>query len=115
MKARRLLQLADRARTRQVDGHVSNDAAGPRRHHHHAVGHRHGLGQVVRDEQRRVPVLLAQAQQQVLQLQLGLRIEGTEGLVHEQQRRIEREGARQCRALAHAVRQRLGQRVRVIG
>jgi hypothetical protein len=40
----------------------------------------------VRDEQHRLLVLLAQAQQQVFELQFGLRIQRAKRLVHQQER-----------------------------
>jgi hypothetical protein len=59
------------------------------------------------DEHHRAPVPLPEIEQNVLELHLGLRIERTERLVHQQYRAVEAEGARERHALPHALAQRL--------
>ncbi len=102
-----LLHRAHRARPRQVDRHVGDDAAGTRAHDDDAVGEGHGFGEIVRDEEHRPLLSRPEVHQHILELQFRLRIERAEGLVHEEHRAAEAKRAGQRAALAHAVRERL--------
>ena len=77
-------------------------------HDGHAVADAHGLVQVVRDEDDGAALDLLQAQQLVLHLGADDGVEGREGLVHQQDRRVGRQRARQAHALLHAARQFVG-------
>ena len=67
------------ARMRQVDCHHALDAPGPVGHHQYAVGELHRLGQVVRDEQRRLLQRLLDPQHRVAKQQSRLLVESGEG------------------------------------
>src|SRR5579884_406923 len=75
---------------------------GPRRHDQHAVGEEHRLGNAVGDEQDRFPRGEPDPLQVAHHLVAGQRVEGAEGLVHQQQRRVVDQGAADRHALAHA-------------
>ena len=93
-----------------VDRDLVDDAAGTPAHHQHAVGQRHGLQQIVGDQQRGLAGALERLRQFALQHHAGLRVDRRERLVEQQHRRIDRERARQRHALPHAA----GQLVRIV-
>src|SRR5688572_12899928 len=98
---RRLLDL-ERARARQVDADVLADAPGAGAQHHHAVAEEHRLLDVVGDEHDGLARALPDARHFLLHGLARLRVERAEGLVHQQHLRIERQHARERRALLHA-------------
>ena len=61
----------------------------------------------MRDQHHRLALGRQHLQQQVLHRRTGLRIERAERLVHQQELRVHRIGARDRQPLAHAARQRL--------
>src|SRR5215470_14086763 len=81
------------------------DAPGPRRHDGDAIGEMHRLAHVVSDKDHGLGGAPPDAEQLVLHQAAGLRIERAERLVHEQDRRIEGERARDRGALLHAARE----------
>ena len=92
----------ERARPRQVDRNHFLDAAGPRGHHHHLVAEQDRLLDRVGDEQHGLMCLVENLQQFLLHHDLGLRVERGERLVHQQDRPLHDQRARQRHALAHA-------------
>src|SRR5579884_1009922 len=78
------------------------DAPRPRRHHRHAVGEIDGLLHAVGDEDHGLRRALEDAHELRLHEPARLRIERAEGFVHQQDRRIEGERARNRGALLHA-------------
>ena len=106
------------ARTRQVDDALVDDVAGMRAKHDHAVGHLHGLLDVVRHDEdgahgalgRTLPVLVAREQVNDLAAEvLGRQhVKRREGLVHEEHVGLEHERSRDAHALAHAAAELLG-------
>src|SRR5262245_1660955 len=97
-----------RARPGQIDMDDARDPPRPGRHHHHAIGEQHGLADRVRDEQDGLALvvpLAPYAQQLQVHLVPGHRVERAEGLVHEEQWRIEEERPAQRGALLHPTRQ----------
>ena len=99
------------ARARDLDQEIALDRSRPVGHHDDAVGQVDRLLDAVGDEQDRLFELGPQAQQFVLQVAPGERVERAEGFVHQQDRRIERQHARDRHPLAHAA----GQVLRVAG
>src|SRR3990170_585427 len=91
----------DRAGPGEVEGHQRLDAAGPRRENGDAVGHGDGLEEVVGDEDHGLPVPLPDPEELFLEDELGLGVEGAEGLVHQEDVGIPGEGPRERDALAH--------------
>ena len=93
---------------------VRHNLARPRRHHQHPVGHRHRLVDAVRDEHGRArPLGLGrrhrpEMEQLVAHLLAGDLVQRRERLVHQQQRRIERQRAGNRDPLLHPARQRVG-------
>src|ERR687897_2784056 len=87
----------ERARVDDVD-----DAARPRRHHDDLRGQEHRLGDRMRDEQHRLGGLVPQAQQLLVEVVAHDLVEGPEGLVHQEELRVERQGPRDRGALLHA-------------
>ena len=83
---------------------------GPVLHHHDAVPDPHGLVEVVGDEHDRAVQLLLQLHQQVLHVPTDQRVEGGEGLVHQQDVGVGREAAGDPDPLLHAA----GHLVRVL-
>ena len=69
------------------------------------VGEIDRLVDVVRDEEDRDPELVAHLEHQVLEVAARLRVDGRERLVHEQDRGLVRERARDRDALLHAARE----------
>ena len=89
---------------------VSSASTRPGRpgHHHDPVGQHHGLGDRVGDEHDRDLALLTQAQEEVAHLGACDLVQGREGLVHQQHRRVEGEGADERDPLLHAAGQLVG-------
>ena len=108
MKPSILLQRANAARPFEVDSYIGQNTPRARAHHNHAVGHRYRFCQVMSDKYNRAALFTPQSEQQIFELQLGLRVQGPERLVHQQDGRIQGKGARQSATLTHAVGQRLG-------
>ncbi|MNN05520.1 hypothetical protein D3C81_1182850 [compost metagenome] len=75
----------------------------------------HGFLDVVGDEDDGAAVLLLQVQQDILHLAALERVEGGEGLVHDDHRGVDRQGAGQADALLHATGQLMGILVREAG
>ena len=90
---------------RQVDVDRRGDPARPRGHHDDARREEHRLGDRVRHEDDRRARLLPDAQELHVDPLAGHLVEGAERLVHEQQRRVERECACDRDALLHAARE----------
>ena len=78
------------------------DAAGPRRHHRHAVGEIDRLLHVVGDEDHGLGRALPDAEQLGLHQAARLGVERAERLVHQQDLRVDGERARDRGALLHA-------------
>src|SRR5208282_81598 len=93
------------AGTRQVDLIDALDARRAAREHHHAVGECYRLLEIVGDEEDGLLALLPQAEQLVLHDLARLHVERGEGLVHEQDARIDDPGLGDGGALAHAARE----------
>src|SRR5688572_31049603 len=111
-EARRQADLGHVARPRQVDDELADRVrfrAGG--HHHHAVGERDRLFQVMRDEDHRLAVGRPQLEQLVLHEMARLDVERGERLVHQNDLGVEDQRLRQRHALAHAA----GQLVRITG
>ena len=81
------------------------DAAGPRAHHHHALRQEHRLAHVVGHEHHGLAEALPQLAQFLLHDLAGLRVERAERLVHQQDRRLAGQHARDGDALLHAAGQ----------
>ncbi len=79
------------------------------RHHRHTVRQERRLGDRVGDEHHRGAERFAQPAQQVAHVGAGHLVERCERLVHQQDRRVEREGPHQSDPLLHAA----GQFVRI--
>ncbi len=89
-----------------VTREVADDAGGrPGRHHHHPVGQRDRLLEVVGDEHHRLAVLRPEVEQQVAHDLPGLRVERPERLVHQQDLGVADQHLRQRDALALPARQ----------
>ena len=91
--------------TRRRDGDIGEDVRGPRRQQQHAVGEADRLLRVVRHQQRRRATRLDQRHQLLAQPPRQRLVERDERLVEQQQRRIDREGARQSDAAGEPERQ----------
>ena len=105
-EARMGAHLGHVARARQVDRELADRMRRrPGRQHHHAVAHRDGFVQVVRDEQHRLLLGGPQVEHFVFHQLPGLDVERGEGLVHQDDVGVQRQRLRQRRALAHAARQ----------
>src|SRR5262249_2809952 len=100
-------ELGAGAIPRMRHGHVHDlfDGAGTSGHDHDAIGEEDRLRDAVSDEDHRFLVLLPDAQQLLLHPLACLGVEGAEGLVHEQHRRVV--GPRACdgHSLFHAPRE----------
>ena len=81
---------------------ICGDPPGPRRHHDHALGQEHRLGDRVRDEHDRRARLRADPDQLGLHALARHLVQRAERLVHQQQRRPARERAGDRHALLHA-------------
>ncbi|ABA47860.1 200 kDa antigen p200, putative [Burkholderia pseudomallei 1710b] len=102
---------------RMLERHLDlrDHAARIRRQHENPVAHEHRFLDVVRDDQHRLdrhPALRPQIEQIGAQRLGRQHVERGERLVHQEQRRIDDERAREAHALAHAARQLA--RVRVL-
>ena len=93
------------ARARQLDLHLGEHAARPAREHDDAIGHVHRLVDVVRDVDDRLARALPDPEELLLHQLTCLRIERRERLVHQQDRRLHGQRARDPHTLAHAARQ----------
>ena len=98
----RRVHHVERARPRQVDRRSSSDAARARRHHQHAVGEEHRLGDRMGDEDHGLAPLEPDALQLEVHLLARHRVERAERLVHQQHRRVVDERAHDRHALLHA-------------
>ena len=103
MRTNSAARRASRPRGRgSVDVDDALDATGARRHDDDAVGEQHRLVDRVRDEQHR----LVRCEPQRLEVEAHLlarqRVECAERLVHQQQRRVVDQRARNRHALAHS-------------
>ena len=81
---------------------------GPRGHHHHLVAEQDRLLDRVRHEDHRLAHLVENARELLLHDDFGLRIERGERLVHQQDRPLHDQRARQRHALAHAAGELVG-------
>ncbi len=87
---------------------LGDHAARIRRQHENAVAHEHRFLDVVRDDQHRLdrhPALRPQVEQVGTQRFGRQHVECRERLVHQQDRRVDDERAREAHALAHPARQ----------
>src|SRR6185503_3824211 len=87
--------------------HVVDELDAPRaaRHHHDAVGQGDGLGEVVSDEHHRLALALPEGEELRVRREFGMGVEGAEGRVHEYDRGVRHERARECAPLAGAPRE----------
>jgi hypothetical protein len=83
------------AGTRQRNVDDPGDPAGGLRRHDNPVSERHRLIDVMGDEHRRLPELGEYAEEEVTDPDPGLRIQGAEGLVHQENGRLISERSRQ--------------------
>ena len=90
--------------SRQVDGHELRDAARPRAHDDDPRREEDGLGDGVGDEDDGRAGALPDAQEFEVHALARHLVEGPEGLVHEQQGGVERQGPGDGRALLHPAR-----------
>src|SRR6266850_601756 len=93
------------ARAGKVDAHLFADASGASGEDDDAVAEEYGLFDVVGDEDDGLARALPELDQLFLHGLARLRIEGTEGLVHQQHLGIDRQHARERHALLHSARQ----------
>ena len=93
-----------------AEGHLVHgvDAAGARRHQHHAAAEVDGLFHVVRDEDDGGLLQPVHVADQVVHHLAGLRVQRAEGLVHQQDAGAAHERARNGHALLHAARELVG-------
>ena len=84
------------------------DPPRPGRHHRDALGEKDRLLHVMGDEDHGLARALPDAQQFVLHEAAGLRVERAERLVHQEDARVDREGAGDRGALLHAARELRG-------
>ena len=80
-----ILKEACTTRAGHCDGNVVGDAPGTASHHDHPIGQRHGLTDIMGNEDNGRPLLDPQSFKVALQLFPGQRIERTERLVHQKQ------------------------------
>ncbi len=95
-------------RLRQVDIDDVADAPRPRAHDHHARGEEDRLRDGVGDEDDGLAGRPPDAQHLRVEPLAGHLVERPEGLVHQQQGRLQRQGAGDGHALLHATRQLMG-------
>src|SRR5437762_6170704 len=93
------------ARARKVDAHLFADARGTGGEDDDAVAEEYRLLDVVGDEDDGLARALPELDQLLLHGLARLRVEGAEGLVHQQHLGIERQHARERHALLHSARQ----------
>ncbi len=99
------------ARARLIDGDLGDDVAGIGAQHHHPVGQKHRLLDVVGDDTDAFGGEIGggpQVHQFGAQVLRGQHVQRGEGFVHEQQIRFQHQGARETHALAHTAGQLLG-------
>src|SRR6185437_3574562 len=96
---------AQRAGTWNVDRHDLGDAAGVARHHHDAIGQVDGLVDAVGDEHHGLAGLVPKSFQLGVEIVTSHGVERAERFVHQQQFRVDDQGAADGHALAHATRQ----------
>ncbi len=89
----------------KIHADLFDDRPRPLAHDEDAVRERDRLDEVVGDEKRGLPFGRERLREVLLQDHLGLRVERRERLIQEQHQRIDRERARERRALAHAARE----------
>ena len=90
---------------RQLDRHDLLDLRRRVREHDDAVREIDGFVDVVRHEEDRDPEVLAHLEDEIFEVATRLGVHGRERLVHEQDRRLVREGARDRDALLHSAGQ----------
>ena len=90
-------------RTRNIDAEIERDAAVL--DDQHAVGERHGLGNVVGDQDRGEALIVPDPLEQLLHLDAGQRVERAERLVEREDARLADQRARQRHALLLAAGQ----------
>ncbi len=101
-----------RPRLGGVDADLGADAAGPRRHHHHALRQIHRLEHRMGDEDDGLAQVAPQRQQIVVEAKAGDLVQRRERLVHQQdvrvgdQRARQRQPASSCRRTIRADRRR---------
>src|SRR5712692_2201574 len=100
------------ARTRQRDVDDLADLPWARRHHHDPIGEHDRFGDAVRHEEHGLARVTPDAQELVAHPGARDLIERTEGLVHEQEGRVEDERARDRDALLHAAGELVRMRLR---
>ncbi|MHC2592777.1 hypothetical protein ACVIG9_006833 [Bradyrhizobium ottawaense] len=93
---------------RHRHGHDLADAAGPPRQHHYAIGQPRSLFEIMGDIDRAHAAIGEQADEILHQEFAGLRIQRGERLVHQEDRGLHRERARDADTLAHAAGELLG-------
>ena len=93
---------------RHVDCDLVDNGAGPAAHDKNAVGQRHGLRQIMGDQERGLAGLLEGQCEVALQHHAGLGIDCRKRLVEQKHMRIDRKRTRQRDPLAHAARQLVG-------
>ena len=99
------VEVGERARPRQVDGDVGDDAARSRRHDDDPVGDEDRLGDAVGDQHDRRGGALPEPQQLEVEALAAQRVERAERLVEQQDLGLEREGAGERDPLARAAGQ----------
>ena len=100
--------VLDPPRARDVDGELRRHPARPAGQQHDAVAEADGLADVVGHEQDRRAGRLPDPLELVVEDVAGHGVERAEGLVHQQDLGLLREGPRQRHPLAHAARQLVG-------
>src|SRR5574337_894797 len=88
------------SRPAKRDDDFALNVARDRAHHQHAIGQAHRLIQAVGHEHDRLTVLLPDAEQFILQQEAVLFVEVGKWLIHQQDRRIGGQGARDTHPLA---------------
>src|SRR5882724_5685478 len=106
--ARRLTHLYRIAWPRKIHLKHILDHAGPGRKQDDAVRQRQGLAEVMRHEQNRLLFALPDSKQNVVHIDLGVGIERTERLIHQQNLRLDDQRSHQRSALTHSARQGRG-------
>ena len=103
-----LPRLVQRLLARIPERHLDHlpDAGGPRGHHHDLRGEVHRLLDRVRDEHHGLAFLPQDIEEQVLHGAPRLRVQGAEGLVHQQELGLHGVRTRERQALAHPAGER---------
>ncbi len=101
-----LAQADDVARPGQLHVVDHLDPAGSSRHDDDPIGQRDRFREVVGDEDDGLAPLAPQRQQFAVQIELGVEIQGAEGLVHQEDLGLEDQGPHERHALPHSTRQR---------